>query len=104
MGTRPVDLIVANVMHDAVGQKSGAEDLMHRLAKALKAEGMKNVPPVPKLELDPHEVARTLLCRIAHDASIKVVFSALKAASAPCSSSDITEGIQAVLDGQVRRS
>jgi hypothetical protein len=42
------------------------------------------------------EIAPTLLCEIAHKASMRVVMQALTAAGAPSSREDIRQGLQAV--------
>lgn len=85
---RPIDLIVANVMHGAVEAAGSADYMVELLTKA----GL----PAQKHPDIHAEVARKLLCEIAHDASIGKIYAALKAVGAPCSADDIKEGMRAV--------
>lgn len=88
MITKPIDLIVANTMHEsvsAVAQLRTIEGLISRL-------GGKTVD-----DFNVHnEIARKLLCSISHEADMAKVFVALLAVGAPCTAEDIAEGLRAV--------
>ena len=91
--TRPIDLIVANMMHEAVDASETANDLVKHLEKAgLRIDG---TPPLTGFA---EQVAREMLCRVAHNATMEQVFKALAAVGAPCCSDDINEGMRAVKD------
>lgn len=89
--SKPIDLIVANTMHDVLAKSKMVEDLTSALTGKVIAVAMEN-------EQRREIVARHLLCQIAHGASIKNVFAALKAVNAPCSHDDITESWTAVTE------
>lgn len=83
---KPVDLIVANTMHEAA-------ERIESLSDFIRALGFK------KSEIDAQmnkEIARNLLMDIATQGNIKVVYAALKAIGAPSSADDIAVGLQAV--------
>ena len=91
--TKPIDLIVANVMHEAAPLAAQLDRLIGILRQRM--------PQGATLlgDADPRDdVARKLLCVIAHDASMSVVYAALKVCDAPCSAELIGEGLQAVRD------
>ncbi len=94
--TKPVDLIVANVMHESVGKLAGVERLYHSLTgnKMSRSESDDAADVVTSL------IARDLLKRLADEAPLIDVFAALAAVKAPSSKSDIKEGMQAVRDRQ----
>jgi len=89
---KPLDLVVANKMHDAYGRYRQYVQTMAQLAG----------DRAPGLNLtDPHfaeAVARDLLCTISHTCPIETVFAALAAIKAPHSLADIADGLQAVKD------
>ena len=90
MSTKPIDLIVANAMHEFVGKIALAR-------KLVKAIGLKNVTA----EIDAEaceQMARQLLCDIAHEASISKVHEALKIVGAPHSADDMMEGVRAAAE------
>lgn len=93
MTTKPIDLIVANVMHDAT-------DALKKFDILLKAAERVGGRLMDGTDLNV-EVARKLLCEIAHEASSTDVFRALAAVGAPSSIGDIKDGLQAVRDRQV---
>ena len=87
--TKPIDLIVANAMHEYVSKLLLARDL----AKALGAKGTFFTDEAT------HDVmARSLLCNISHDAHIGKVYAALQAVGAPCSADDMREGVKAAAE------
>ena len=91
MKTRPIDLIVANMMHEAVDASESVDDLVKELKKAgFRVDGKPTVPDLAE------KVAREMLCRVAHDATMEQVFKALAAVGAPCCADDINEGMRAV--------
>lgn len=85
--SKPIDLIVANVMHDVCEKANFIEALVGAKQK-IKA------PDVTEA------TARRLLCQIAHDGHLSVVLEALKSCKAPATLDMIGEGIQAVKDQQ----
>lgn len=70
----PIDLIVANVMHEAAGQIAKVDTITTAILKMV---------PNAKVEKDTHlaqiheAIARKLLCRISHDAPLPRVLAAL---------------------------
>ena len=97
--SKPIDLIVANAMHDAVASLHAADPLIEALMAEAKRRNIE-LPPAPKPSLNADNMARDLLCKIAHDADISKVFAALKAVGAPDTADMIREGVQAVKDRQ----
>lgn len=93
MISKPVDLIVSNVMHNAADGVKKLEALVKAMGRLLP-EARAEIPDVPT------EVARKLLCEIAHEASPALVFKSLEAVGAPASKQMISEGLQAVKDMQ----
>ena len=87
MISKPIDLIVANAMHDNASKLA----LARTLCKSLNA----------KMPGDLHEtLARNLLCSISHEAHIGKIYDALKLLGAPCSADDIMEGLRAIEDAK----
>ena len=98
MNNRPIDLIVANVMHDAAGFDPLIDKILH-VAEQFRPDLKKSL----KKDLDASfydDVARRLLCMIANEAKIADVHKALAAVGAPASAEMIGEGVQAVRDRQ----
>lgn len=93
--TKPVDLIVANTMHDIVGLLP----MLKTLDDVLKQCGAKTGTPVDIIHT---AAARRLLTEIAKQADISKVYAALKAVGAPDTAEMIGEGIKAVQDRQRR--
>jgi len=90
--SKPIDLIVANTMHEVVGQIASANKILELLSPPGKARA---------LEIDAQgreAIARKMLCNIAHDASLSNVLKALKLLGAPHSHDDISEGVNAVME------
>ena len=90
--TKPVDLIVANVMHEAVDQMAIIDRVTDAARKAF---------PDAALQFDgnAHEIiARMLLRRIADDAPMASIYASLSASGAPGSLDLVKEGLQAVKD------
>ena len=94
--TKPVDLVVANIMHEAV-------DLdIDRLARSLienitgRDQAKKHQTAIDEAVLQ--LIARKLLYEVAHDCPIADVLAALKAVKAPHTLSDLSDGLQAVRD------
>ena len=74
--TKPVDLIVATTMHEALRAVKEFEMVKGLFSKIGKID-TETLPDVNA------EIARKLLCAIAHDAHISKVYEALKAVGAP---------------------
>lgn len=95
--SKPVDLVVANVMHEGSAFNVHNEDVVRA---AIEIAGRKadaaNIQNVRHALAE--MVARKLLCEISHHCSVKTVMVALKAVKAPCSISDILDGLEAVED------
>ena len=95
---KPIDLVVANVMHEAI-------ELDNQVAK-LETAAVRSGLKISKKERDAinanvaESVARQLLCQSAHDCPISTVYAALKAIKAPATTTDILDGLQAVRDRQ----
>lgn len=105
--TRGVDLIVANVLHEAVEQKRtymSADTLGKALRDLLRRLGASDddiaiiKPELP--EPFPAIVARKLLIEIANDAPIADVLKALGSINAPCTFGTIEYGVQSVEEQQ----
>lgn len=100
----PVNLVVANKMHDGVGALLNAEHAQRQLQEVFLSTSdarpsNRGIPDHIITEFHAN-MARGILCAIAHQCSIEQVFSALAAVQAPASMSDIREGLQAVRDTQ----
>lgn len=93
--TKPVDLVVANIMHEAA-----AIDGIREFVTEYKG-GKKTVTRKTWLSFS-DAIARKLLCEISHDCPIEDVLTALEAVKAPASQADILEGLQAVFDRKKR--
>lgn len=94
--TKPIDLIVANVMHETVDTLKAGLSLGAKFVAVLGVDK----PPDRTAEImaDPENqevIVRYLLCQIAHQAALPRVLDALKAVGAPCSLDDIREGFTA---------
>lgn len=100
MSNKPVNLIVANTMHEAFAlvhdMNTKAKELA-RVARKYKADF--DMQPLPE-NFIADQIARKLLCEISHEAKISEVYKALAAISAPSSAADIQEGLQAIEDKQ----
>lgn len=97
MTNKPIDLVIANTMHEA----AKSLDVIDELAKELL--NTNNSPDHHKLiaagrSAFREQIARKLLCSISHDCTLDVVFSALAHLGAPSSSDMIQDGLQAVQD------
>ncbi len=90
----PVDLIVANVMHEAVAQEKLIDRFLEETKKALPTADVATLSMAIEMA-----TARQLLTRIAETAQMKHVYAALAAVGAPSSADLIKDGIQAVKDG-----
>jgi len=91
--SKPVDLVVANIMHEAVSLLDVTNLLTDILAQTKGKRSKED-----KMILD--AVARKLLCSISHECSIATVLAALEAIKAPSTLAMISEGLQAVKDKQ----
>lgn len=91
--TKPIDLIIANAFHGALGAVREFEMIKSLISKV----GKMDEASVPKIH---DAIARKLLCEISHEAHISKVFEALKAVGAPSSTEDIAEGLRAVKERQ----
>ncbi|MCB0066585.1 MAG: hypothetical protein KDD77_05515 [Caldilineaceae bacterium] len=94
MTNKPIDLIVATVMHEAVESIDMAKTIYDSIMQQAADHR-----PMPMAEIHGN-IARRLLCQVAHDASMKHVLAALAAVKAPATIELIGEGIQAVKDSQ----
>ena len=88
--SKPIDLIVANRMHELADEVSILLESVAPFAPLLAdSKGA--------IEACAYEAAsRALLVAIAKHASIEKVFTALKSVGAPCSIDDIREGLTAI--------
>jgi hypothetical protein len=98
MSNKPVDLVVANKMHEAMGLIATAESLQRKLA-ALSGTDRK-IEAIIDHEQGREALARHLLCAISHECGIEIVLHALGSVKAPGTMADIAEGLQAVRDRQ----
>jgi hypothetical protein len=104
MSNKPVDIVVATLVHELVAIIDGNNKITNDLIELLGSITGKK-PDRPRVELQPdmlNQVARRMLCTLAHETTMPVVFAALKAATAPSSVDDIKEAIQAVRDRQAK--
>lgn len=101
MITKPINLIVANKMHEVVEQIAVVDRAMQSMKSLANKAGIQS-PPVSAVSAEDHasDIARSLLCAIAHSADMAKVYSALAAVGAPKTEADIKDGLQAVRDGQ----
>lgn len=89
--SKPVDLIVANTMHELMDLVRTEEIIW----------GQKSVKSMASLPSSAVELcARHLMIKIVRDADIEQVYRALAACLAPSSPDMIKEGLQAVRDRQ----
>lgn len=93
--TKPISLIVANVMHNVSDEIGKLDDMINGVRKIIPGSAKFERPK--SLNVD---IARSLLCRIAHEARDDLVFKALEAVGAPASVEMIEEGLQAVKDAK----
>lgn len=91
--SKPIDLIVANHMHDVVSGAIQKIALLQSLGVDDKRITLENA-----VKQGADYIARDLLCSIAMSADIRKIYAALKAVGAPDSAAMIREGIQAVRD------
>lgn len=82
---KPIDLIVANSMHDIANATEMLTKVLGQVSGPFNFEQEIN-----------ETIARRLLCDIAHNANMRHVFDALKSVGAPCSHDDIAEGRRAI--------
>jgi hypothetical protein len=100
---RPLDLVVANYMHDLAGATEKLDQLLALMMKdgASSAERTAKVAEITG-HTDWHEaIIRKMLCEIAHCCPLPVVQAALSAVKAPSTVADFKEGLQAVRDRQM---
>lgn len=83
----PVELIVANVIHQLV---SGIGELPDNLKELMGRQS----------DVVLEDTARQILCQIAHESNIRIVFAALAAANAPSNKDDIKARLVAAKDAQ----
>jgi hypothetical protein len=95
--TKPVDLIVANIMHEANSLNITDKVLLDTLEQVAGRRPPASVAKTARAVLL-EQIARKLLCEIAHGAPMVGVFKALAAVKAPSSIADIEDGMQAVQD------
>lgn len=88
---KPVDLIVANVLHDATG--------VEREVSSVKSDGKALYDDDMRRTLQ-EATARRLLMDIADQAALPNVLRALAAVGAPSRIEDIAEGIAAIRERQ----
>jgi hypothetical protein len=101
---KPIDLIIANVMHECAGQQTAVDAIIEAaLAVNQNVAHRDNGAAVTESSMRRswlEECARKLLCTIAHDGKIGDVFKALATLNAPSTPEMIGEGLQAVKDRQ----
>jgi hypothetical protein len=100
MTNKPIDLIVANVMHDAFNALAAMEDQRRKLDHIMRKAGIHAAIDVGGIDDLPDVIAHMLLCAIAHESSLVDVQRALSALGAPASRDMINEGLQAIRDRQ----
>jgi hypothetical protein len=89
MTNKPIDLVVANLMHEI------SREIV--IAMAFVKDVTKRELQIDTMDKQlANQIARKLLCEISHEANISHVYAALKAVGAPHSVADIKEGLQAV--------
>lgn len=105
--TKPIDLIVAEAMHDYARRMQNARAILSAMqdASALRIGGHKGTGSVAseakRIGIDLNvELARTLLCQISHNAKIADVLKALAACGAPDTLELLGEGLKAVEEAQ----
>lgn len=98
--SKPIDLIVANIMHDAFDLIQAAMAARDQALDLVKKHGLD--PAQFKLDMPntAEQIARKLLCEIAHEAPVSDVYTALASVKAPSSADLISEGLQAIKDRQ----
>lgn len=97
---KPIDLIVANVMHESADREREAEPIVAIVKKL--SRHMPGVSVDDMMGEFSADTARVLLTRIAREAPLSHVLKALAAVGAPSSIDMINEGRQAVKDRQGR--
>lgn len=94
---KPVDLVVANTMHEAVQAINAASSHVGTLQKMLEKLGATVTSAMPDAS---DAVARKMLCNISHEVPIAVVMKALASVTSFKTLGDINDGLQAVRDRQ----
>lgn len=98
MTNKSIDLVVACIMHEAVG----FDELVERIETLSQQAGQK-LSKKQRASINAQlaeKVARKLLCEVSHQCPLTVVLAALAAVKAPATAPDILEGLQAVRDKQ----
>lgn len=105
--SKPIDLIVANVMHDAQEADAKIFDLAEEiLSKVRKGHPLHDlmVQERKSARTDHLKItARAILCQIAHDAEMDDVLASLAAVGAPATLDMIKEGLTAVADRKPKK-
>ncbi len=86
----PVDLIIATDLH-AIADHHASNASLHQMARTI-------VPDYEAMLAD--HIARSFLCRIAHNAHLPVVLKALAAAGAPAEEAELLARYRAVREQQ----
>ena len=89
--TKPIDLIVANVMHECAEYR--------RLSLHIAGQQSKKDQKILEKAMQ-EQTARKLLCSISHDADLQFVMAALDVCKAPHTLELVGEGLQAIKDLQ----
>lgn len=101
--TKPIDLIVAETMHRYASNMQTARMFLKEMreAKPDLHQGRTFDEAVRHIGIDVREeLARTLLCKIAHDARVGDVLKALQSVGAPATLDFIADGLKAVEESQ----
>lgn len=88
MTTKPVELVLANTLHEDLSK-------IETLPEPIRSAAARGGPSRGSLV---EGIARSALCRIAHDVPIAVVLRALAAAGAPGTLAEVEARIAAVED------
>lgn len=101
--TKPIDLIVADTMHDYARRMQNARAILSAMQEAShgRSGGGSVASEAKRIGIDVNvEIARTLLCQISHNAKIADVLKALSACGAPATLELLGEGLKAVEEAQ----
>lgn len=108
--SKPVDLIIANSIHEALARLIEAQEQVAASLESLGKSGlipessmptMKNIFDVPEL---PEEIARALLCRISHEAHLSLVLKALGSVGGPSGLEQVKDRLQSARDAIQREA
>lgn len=106
-GSKPLELIIANVTHELVEDMGDKKNLGNVIANIFKDKA----PPEIRDKMEAQRkcaatesFARNLLCSISHNAALPVVLKALAAMGAPAAEDEIWARLESAREAQRREA